>query len=258
MCLLCCDMGWPERLRQVARLLFSWAGTEHGVLMGAEQDLAARLGQMALFSGLPAEALLRIAQSSVLHKYNTGDTVFSEGDEINSLLVVLEGDAAVFKRSLDGREQVLFHLHAGEIISAAALLLDDNACHSASGRACQATQIVSIPPSIFRDLSSQSSPFNWTLLRYLAGNSEQLSDLAGRLSLQSTRSRLAAFLIKQADQPGQTAGITQEEIAAEIGTVREIVARLLRDFAQAGWLERQRQRLVLKNRAALEEEAQRW
>jgi len=40
--------------------------------------------------------------------------------------------------------------------------------------------------------------------------------------------------------------------------VREIVARLLRDFAQAGWLERQRQRLVLKNRAALEEEAQRW
>ena len=63
---------------------------------------------------------------------------------------------------------------------------------------------------------------------------------------------------KEADQPVPQGGITQEEIAAEIGTVREIVARLLRDFAQAGWLERRRQRLVLKNRTALEEEARRW
>ena len=253
-------MGWPERLRQVARLLFPWAGTEHGVLMGAEQDLTARLGQMALFSGLPVEALLRIAESSVLHSYKAGEPVFCEGDEINSLLVVLEGDAAVFKRSLDGREQVLFHLHAGEIVSAAALMLDDNACHSASGLACQATQIVSIPPSIFRELMATGAKetFMRSLLVSLARKQEQLCFLVGSLSLQSTRSRLAAFLIKQADQPGQPAGITQKEIAAEIGTVREIVARLLRDFAQAGWLERQRQRLVLKNRAALEEEAQRW
>jgi CRP-like cAMP-binding protein len=96
------------------------------------------------------------------------------------------------------------------------------------------------------------------LLQSLAAQNAQLSLLAGSLSLQSARSRLAAFLIKQADQPVLQGGITQEEIAAEIGTVREIVARQLRDFAQAGWLERRRQRLVLKNRAALEEEARRW
>ncbi|MEN6555329.1 MAG: Crp/Fnr family transcriptional regulator [Anaerolineaceae bacterium] len=227
-------------------------------MTGAEQDLARRLGQFELFSMLPADLLLRMAKSSVLHSYGAREEVFCEGDEINSLLLVLEGDVCAVKRSSDGREQVLAHLKAGDLISLAPLLLQKNACHTESGRASQPTKVLSISLELFHEIAESSPEFHRTLQRCLAGRLEQLSFLAASLSLQSARSRLAAFLIRQADQGGQPAGITQEEIAAEIGTVREIVARLLRDFARAGWLERKRQHLALKNRAALEEEAQRW
>ncbi|MEL7645740.1 MAG: Crp/Fnr family transcriptional regulator [Anaerolineaceae bacterium] len=226
--------------------------------MGTHQDLAWRLGQFELFSMLPMELLLRMAQSSVVHSYGAREMVFTEGDEISSLLLVLEGDIAVFKRSSDCREQVLAHLKAGEVVSLVPLLLDEQTCHSASGRASLPTQVVSIRLDMFKELVERNFVFHRTLQRFLVGRLEQLSFLAASLSLQSARSRLAAFLIRQADQPGQSTGITQVEIGAEIGTVREIVARLLRDFEQAGWLERKRQQLVLKNRAALEEEARRW
>ncbi len=250
--------GQPDCLRLRTKLLLLRAAMERRGLMSAEQELAVRLGQMALFAKLPAEILFRMAQSGIYHCYGAREMVFCEGDEIGSLLVVLEGDVAVFKRSSDGREQVLTHLKAGDIISIGQLLLFEDACHSDSGRASQPTQVLSINPALFKEMLESSHKFNQALQRYLAEKLEQLSALASSLSLQSARSRLAAFLIQRADQTGAHAGITQEEIAAEIGTVREIVARLLREFANAGWLERQRQRLVLKNRAALEQEARRW
>lgn len=226
--------------------------------MNEKQDLLQMLGQVAVFSALSEEDLRHIAQTCVLHTYNAGEMVFFEKDEIASVLVVYAGDVAVFKRAADGREQILSHLRAGEIVSVVPLVLHQNACHAASGRAATTTQILSITPRLFEALCAKNAAFNRTLLEHLAGKLEQLSELAASLSLQSARSRLAAFLIKHADQPRQSAGITQEEIAAEIGTVREIVARLLRDFSQLGWLKRERQRLILINKAALEEEARRW
>jgi len=225
--------------------------------MDDKQGLIRILGKTAVFSALSVQELGLIAETSVLRTYSPGAPIFFQGDEIASILVVLEGDIAVFQCSSDGREQILSHLREGEIISVVPLLLYKNACHAASGRAVRATKIVSLPLRLFDELCAKNAAFDRTLLRYLAGKLEQISSLAGSLSLRTARSRLAAFLIKRADEPGQSVGITQEEIAAEIGTVREIVARLLRDFAQAGWLKRERQHLVLLNREALEEEARR-
>jgi len=228
--------------------------------MDAIDALAQDLGSLAVFAGLSGKELRLMARASVVRNFNAGEIVFLEGDEVSSLLVLLTGEVKTFMRSPDGREQIITHLRRGDVISVPSLLLEENACHPASGKASQPTQIVSIALSFFRELTAPGaeSAFVRALLQSLAAQNAQLSLLAGSLSLQSARSRLAAFLIKQADQPVLQGGITQEEIAAEIGTVREIVARQLRDFAQAGWLERRRQRLVLKNRAALEEEARRW
>jgi len=76
------------------------------------------------------------------------------------------------------------------------------------------------------------------------------------LSLYAVRARLARFLIELADLTPSTAGWTQDEIAAHIGTVRDVVGRLLRDFEGAGLIQRQQGKIILLNREKLLEAAE--
>jgi CRP/FNR family transcriptional regulator len=71
------------------------------------------------------------------------------------------------------------------------------------------------------------------------------------------RGRLARFLLEQAEAGAVTRRWTQEEIAAYLGTVRDMVGRTLRAFADAGLVRLERQRIVLLDREGLEAEAER-
>ena len=79
-----------------------------------------------------------------------------------------------------------------------------------------------------------------------------MTDLAASLSLYSVRARLAQFLMELAALPETAGGWTQDEIAAHIGTVRDVVGRLLRDFESQGLIRRERQRITLLDRSGLE------
>jgi DNA-binding MarR family transcriptional regulator len=69
---------------------------------------------------------------------------------------------------------------------------------------------------------------------------------------------LAQFLIELADQPQAAGGWTQDEIAAHIGTVRDVVGRLLRDFESKGLISRERQKIFLLDRQGLRKEAEKY
>jgi len=86
----------------------------------------------------------------------------------------------------------------------------------------------------------------------------KITDLAANLSLYTVRARLAQFLIELADQPQSAGGWTQDEIAAHIGTVRDVVGRLLREFETQGLIDRDRQKIILLNRQGLKDEAQKY
>jgi CRP/FNR family transcriptional regulator len=82
------------------------------------------------------------------------------------------------------------------------------------------------------------------------------TSLAANLSLYTVRSRLAQFLIDLAERPQSAGGWTRDEIAAHIGTVRDVVGRLLREFESQGLIKRDRQNIILLDRKALMSEAQ--
>jgi len=91
--------------------------------------------------------------------------------------------------------------------------------------------------------------------QYLAAELRRLSDLAESLALHTVRTRLARFLVDHGDSEATPRHWTQEEIAAQIGTVREMVGRTLRSFADEGLIRRQRGRIIVVNPQALEREA---
>mgnify|MGYP000179699304 CR=1 FL=1 len=93
------------------------------------------------------------------------------------------------------------------------------------------------------------------VLERLAAEVRRLSDMVESLALHTVRTRLARFLLSTAQNPNSPKRWTQQEIAAHIGTVREMVGRSLRAFADEGWIHRQRGRIVITNRQRLEREA---
>jgi CRP-like cAMP-binding protein len=95
------------------------------------------------------------------------------------------------------------------------------------------------------------------ILQDFAVRLDHLTNLVEDLSLRTVRGRLARFLLEHADEDQVTRHWTQEEVAARLGTVRDMVGRTLRAFVVAGLVRMNRQRIVLLDREGLEAEAQR-
>lgn len=207
---------------------------------------------LALFNSFPPEGLTELVSTCTLKVYEEGEILFFEGDPAEGVLLVLTGRTVLFRGSELGRELVLSRLGRGEVINLVPALLAEQPRWQACARASGHLEVLNIPLPALRGLMNANNTFTQSLLRMLADRLDRAMDLASSMSLKSTRARLAAFLICQADGLGTQPNPTQNDIAAEIGTVREVVARLLKDFEMAGWLKRDRQRIRLRDRAALE------
>jgi CRP/FNR family cyclic AMP-dependent transcriptional regulator len=95
-----------------------------------------------------------------------------------------------------------------------------------------------------------------SVARQLAAEVRRLSAMAKELALHPVSSRLARFLLSNAEEDYPRRLWTQDAIAANIGTVRDVVGRLLRAFAEEGLIRRERGRMVVVDRAGLERKAQ--
>ncbi len=115
--------------------------------------------------------------------------------------------------------------------------------------------LYTIPCERFRRIVREHPKVALTIMDRLATEVRRLTDMVGDLALHTVRTRLARFLLAQAEAPQPSHRWTQEEIAAHIGTVREMVGRTLRAFTAAGLIRRQRGRVVVADREGLEREA---
>jgi CRP/FNR family transcriptional regulator len=107
----------------------------------------------------------------------------------------------------------------------------------------------------FDDLLTNCPEFSIVLLSHFTQRISHMTDLVADLSLLSVRSRLARFLINLADEPDTAYDWTQDEIAAQIGTVRDVVGRTLRDFETLGLITRGHRHITLLDRSGLMREA---
>ena len=209
------------------------------------------LPDLPLLAGLSPAAQLKLLADGRISHYDNFEYLAFEGDPAEVALLLLEGGVTLSRVSADGREQILERLERGALINLTALLTQDCPCFTAQVRASRQTEILKFPIALFWQFIRMEPRFTQELLCHLAGRGTALLELAASLSLSDVRCRLAACLIRHA---GSNAGpgFTQAEIAAEIGTVREVVARLLREFEDQGWLTRVHHEIRLRDRLALE------
>ena len=216
------------------------------------------LRRVPLFSALSERALSRLAEVTVRCTYAPGEMVILAGEPCQYVYFVAEGQARVVRTAPDGREQVLARLGPGNAFNTVPPFLPRKVNH-ATVQAVTPLVLYTISVSDFLRLVEEYPELARALLEDFARRLDHLTFLVEDLSLRTVRGRLARFLLEHAEGEKEGAVIhrwTQEEMAAQIGTVREVVARTLRAFADAGLLRVERHRIILLDRAGLEAEAQ--
>jgi CRP/FNR family cyclic AMP-dependent transcriptional regulator len=214
------------------------------------------LRKVSLFAGLSDDALDRIARVSRIRTYVPGETVIFEGDPCEAVYFIVSGQVRVYRLSPSGREQVLAQLGSGQAFNTVPPFKPAGVNH-ASVEALAPTKVCVISCDEFRHLVGECRELTFVILEDFAGRLDHLTGLVEDLSLRTVRGRLARFLLEHVDLGGVTRRWTQEEIAAQLGTVRDMVGRTLRAFADAGLVQMERQRIVLLDREGLEAEAER-
>jgi CRP/FNR family transcriptional regulator, cyclic AMP receptor protein len=212
---------------------------------------------MPLFAGLDDRARQQVMGHVQEHTYPAGHILALEGDPCPVLYIVVRGMVRLRQLSTEGREYVLAYLEPGSCFDLPAAL--NGGVQRGMADALVESTLWLIPCERFAALLREHPALSLATAHALAMEVQQLSARVRDLALHTVRTRLARFLLTQAE--GNKLGSathfywTQELIAANIGTVRDVVGRTLRTFMEEGLIRRERGRMVVVDRASLERAA---
>jgi len=172
--------------------------------------------------------------------------LFSENAACHGFPLVLDGEIKVSRHSDDGRSLELYRVGAGELCLVSSASLFRAQPLSARGTTTKPTRFLLIRPELFM-CWIDTAAFRDDVLGLFAERMADLTALVDAVAFQKLDRRLAAALLGR----GQQLRITHQALADELGTVREIVTRLLRRFEREGWVLLGREQITLVNSAAL-------
>lgn len=188
---------------------------------------------VAFLHELPESTLVEVARHCVEKVHMRGDVIFLEGDPPKGLLVVREGAVKIFKTGDGGREQILEIEGPGR--SVAELPLFDGRPYPASCAAVHDSVLLVVRPREFQDLLDRHPDLTRAVIASLASRLRRMVMLVQELSLRDVRQRLLDLFLEFAgDGASFDLDLSHQELAARIGTVREIVSRMLAKLVQEG------------------------
>lgn len=217
------------------------------------------LRRVPLFTALPGAVLTALAAAAIERSYAHGEMIFLEGEPCAGLYVIAAGEIKIFKLSSQGREQVLHRLGVGGTFNEVAVL--DGGPNPASAAAISDALCLVITRSEIRRLAESYPQLAWALIESLARGARHLVGMVEDLALLPVKARLAKLLLAEAGRPALSAVggdaidrsqmLTQADMAARLGTVREMVGRALRELVDDGLIAMDRHRILILDRVKL-------
>jgi len=199
------------------------------------------------FAAMPQEALNRTLAGAVVRTVPAGTVLFDEKSACQAFPMVIEGAVRVVKTAPSGRELQLYRVLPGEscILSTGCML--GSAPYSAKGIAESELTFVALPPALFHKLIAEHEPFRNYVFGLFAERITELMQLVEAVAFHKLDQRLATLLLGK----GKTIHTTHQQLADELGSVREIVSRLLKTFAEQGLVSIGREEIEIVNPAQL-------
>lgn len=205
------------------------------------------------FAGLkdlaPEIAQLLLTTSKVV-ELPAGTRIFGPGQSPESYLLLLDGTVRVQQVSETGREIVLYRVSAGQscVLTTACLMGYED--YQAEGIAETGVRAVAIPRSTFDEAIARSAEFRRFVFTAFSVNVTTLFKIIEEVAFSRIDVRLAQRLLQLADARGRIE-LTHQQLAAELGSAREVIGRQLHEFQRRGWLTTSRGSIDLTKPEAL-------
>lgn len=203
------------------------------------------------FESMPTQLLQDTVQQGVLRTAPAGTVLFDERNPCLAFPLLLDGVIRVCKVSSSGRELQLYRVGPGEacILSTSCMLA--TAQYNARGIADTHLTLFALPPALFNRLLSEHEPFRSYVFGLFADRIGDLIQLVEAIAFHRLDKRLASLLLGK----GRVIHTTHQALADELGSVREIVSRLLKSFAEQGLVSVGREQIEIVDAPRLREMA---
>ncbi len=176
--------------------------------------------------------------------------LFRPGEAAQGFVVVLSGRVDVYLTGPSGREIILYSVTPGKTCVQTTLGLLGDEAYTGEAITSEPARLVMIPKPLFSRLMDESKPFRAYIFSAFGERLNDMMAVLERVAFHKVEARLAHGLLERA--VGGEVSATQAELAAQIGSAREVVARQLDTFAKRGLVERKRGSIRLMDLAALE------
>jgi CRP/FNR family transcriptional regulator len=205
------------------------------------------LERFPAFAGLAPARLDRLLDEAQLLRVPAGSILFDARQPCRGFPLVLEGAVRVVMNAPSGREIMLYRVDPGQgcIMSGGCLL--GHSDYAARGLAEEDVLLLSIPPAPFNELMLEFEPFRRFVFGMYGERLAEVMTLVEEVAFRRLDERLAQLLVHR----GPVIESTHQKLADELGSVREIVSRLLRSFESRGWVKLERERITLTDPKAL-------
>lgn len=198
-------------------------------------------------------ALLRdLRQHAFIAQIPAGRDVFVVGDDVSAIALLISGSVRVYKVGDTGREITLYRFSTGQscILTASAILNDEN--FSAIATVEQDAEAIMIPADTFRNWVDQHRLWRGFVFDLLSQRLANVLEIIDEVAFARLDTRLAALLLERT-LPEDTLHITHQEIADELGSSREVISRVLSNFARQGLLRSSRGAITILDANRLRE-----
>jgi CRP-like cAMP-binding protein len=236
------------------------APTDYGVMSA---DKVQALRSALLFRDLDEAALEEIAARAIERNFQKDELLFVAGESANGLYLIVKGAVRAFRESSDGREQVIHIERAGATIAEVPVF--DDGTYPSTAAAEEDTLVLFLDKRDVRQLCLQHPEISLAALRVLAGRLRRCAELVEQLSLKEVAQRVARFLLSEAGRAGRPTrdgmviSLTQtnHQIAARVGTVREIISRVFSRLQNDGLISVADRQVTILDEARLSDFADR-
>lgn len=218
------------------------------------------LRKSPLFASLTEAEMQALCARVVKQHFRRSELLFSEGEPCSGLFLVASGKIRIFKLSPAGREQVLAVEGPGS--SFAELPVFDGGKYPASASALEDAEVLFISRGDFQDFCREHPEVALKVLAVVGSRLRRLVAIIEDLSFTTVRQRLISLLLRLIQESGRTTkhGIrveltrSHQDLAAELGTVRELVSRNLSRLQAEGFLELNGRTIIVKDLPGLKRE----
>ena len=212
---------------------------------------SAALARSHLFSGCDAAALEGLAHAAEFRALDRGQMLFLAGEPARGLFVIVSGSIRAFRVNAKGREQTIHVESAGATLADVPVF--DDGVYPATAVAEEPSEVLFLSKAAVQRFLLENPAVALNALRVMAGRLRRHAELVDSLALKDVGQRLAQFLIQEARAQGtRDIDFSNQQLAARVGTVREVVSRTLARLAQSGLIDTRPRGVTIVDEPGLE------